>query len=244
MEISFTYLTNKDRIKPGRNKILIDTGSNCSVFNNIEMLEGVRRSKHKLKAFTNGGSQELEYRGFLPGFFEVWYNPESMIDILSFDEVSRKFRITMDTGEENTIKVHIDEEHGKVLRFKSIEAGIYILDANDNELVTHYSYLNVDNNEAINYNSRREIAKAEEARKLYTHSNMPGQNKFISLVERNYYRNSPVTVEDVRRALELYGPLGGNIQGRAVRNRPRPLEDRRIVNIPQCIKDRHSAVSM
>lgn len=137
VEISFTYLTNKDRIQPDRNKILIDTGSNCSVFNNIEMLEGVRRSKHKLKAFTNGGSQESEYRGFLPGFFEVWYNPESMINILSFDEVSKRFRITMDTGEENTIKVHIDEEKGKVLRFKSIEAGLYILEANDNELVTH-----------------------------------------------------------------------------------------------------------
>ena len=221
MEISFVYLTNKDRIQPDRNKILIDTGSNCSVFNNIEVLERVRRSKHKLKAFTNGGLQESEYRGFLPGFFEVWYNPESMINILSFDEVSKRFRIIMDTGEENTIKEHIDEENGKVLRFKSIEAGLYILDANDNELVTHYSYLNVENNEALIYYSRREIAKAEEARRLYTHSNIPGQNKFISLIEKNYYRDSLVTVEDVRRALELYGPYEGNIQGRAVRNRPR-----------------------
>ena len=130
IEISYTYLTDSHRIEPDRNKILIDTGSNCSVFNNMEMLEGVRKSKNKLRAFTNGGSQESEFKGFLPGFFEVWYNPDSMINILSFDEVSKKFRITMDTAKENTILVHTDEEKGKVLRFRSIDAGLYILDCN------------------------------------------------------------------------------------------------------------------
>ena len=164
--ISFTYLTNRERVKPDRTKVLIDTGSNCSVFNNIEMLENVRKSKHKLKAYTNGGSHESEYKGFLPGFFEVWYNPNSMINILSFNDVSEKFRITMDTAEENAILVHVDEENGRVMRFKSIDAGLYILDANDNDFVNHYSYLNVENDNAIEYYSRREIDKADEARRL------------------------------------------------------------------------------
>jgi hypothetical protein len=110
--------------------------------------------------------------------------------------------------------MHVDEENDRVMKFKSIDAGLYIIAANDNDFVNHYSYLNVENNNAIEYYSRREIDKADEARRLYIHSNMPGQNKFIKLVENNYFRDSLVTVEDVRRAMELYGPLEGNIQGR------------------------------
>ena len=48
--ISYTYMADKRTKKAeiGRRSILLDTGSNCSVFNNVEMLTDVRKSKNKL----------------------------------------------------------------------------------------------------------------------------------------------------------------------------------------------------
>ena len=56
--ISFIYMANgrKSDVEIDKHKILLDTGSNCSVFNNIDMLTDIRKSRTKLKAFTDGGS--------------------------------------------------------------------------------------------------------------------------------------------------------------------------------------------
>lgn len=42
---------------------------------------------------------------------------------------------------------------------------------------------------------------------------MPGYQRFTDLVQRNYFRNSPVTVEDVHRALTIYGEEPSALQG-------------------------------
>ena len=77
----------------------------------------------------------------LPGFFEVWYNPNSMMNILSSGEVAQRFRVTMDTAVANTINVHIDEDSGAIMKFREMRSGLYVLETNNNDLVTHYSYL-------------------------------------------------------------------------------------------------------
>ena len=73
---------------------------------------------------------------------------------------------------------------------------------------------------------------------------MPGYNRFIRLVEKNYFRDSPITVEDVRRALDIYGQEEATIQGRRTRSRPQRIQQRQILNIPQAIKDRHGDISI
>ena len=64
--------------------ILLDTGSNCSIFNCRSMLQGVHCSKTKLCILTNSSYQDSHLVGNLPGFFQVWYNKESHLNILSF----------------------------------------------------------------------------------------------------------------------------------------------------------------
>ena len=77
--------------------ILIDTDSNWSVFDNAAYLQNVRRNSKSLRAYTNGGHQDSHADGDLPGLFTVWCNPASMLNILSFSEVSNHYRITVDT---------------------------------------------------------------------------------------------------------------------------------------------------
>ena len=87
--------------------ILLDTGSTVSVFNNRKMLTDIKTTPNTMRALTNGGFQDSNMRGILPGFFPVWFNSESRLNILAWKDVREKFCITADTGAANEIVVHV-----------------------------------------------------------------------------------------------------------------------------------------
>ena len=72
--------------------------------------------------------------------FDVWYNPESMLNILAFSDVRKHFRVTMDTSVENKIRVHTKEGH--VLEFEEVKLGLYLLQNYNvsNKKVSAYSF--------------------------------------------------------------------------------------------------------
>ena len=65
-----------------------------------------------------------DMEGDIPGWFTAYYNPNSLMNMFSFQDVRKRFRVTMDTGEENAIIVHLDE--GKVVKFLETDNGLYI----------------------------------------------------------------------------------------------------------------------
>ena len=125
--MSFQYLHGgEDRYDD--TDILIDTGSTVSMIRNKKMLINITSSAKTLRAYTNGGHQDSNKVGEFPGFFKVWYNPDSMLNILSFKDVRKRFKVTVYTSVENAICVHIDD--GKVLKFAEVESGLYLLQNN------------------------------------------------------------------------------------------------------------------
>ena len=58
---------------------------------------------------SNGGVMVTNEEGDLPGFFTVYYNPKSLMNIIAFSDMRRRFRVTVDTSKENEILVHADE---------------------------------------------------------------------------------------------------------------------------------------
>ena len=63
-----------------------------------------------------------------------------MLNILSFRDVMRRFKVTSDTSVENSICVHMED--GKVLKFKETDSGLYLLSNNkpkNNKKVSAYS---------------------------------------------------------------------------------------------------------
>jgi len=237
------FMGNENSHEHCTNCILLDTGSNISVFNNASLLTNISASQFKQRVYTNGGHQDSGHVGHLPGFFDVWFNPESRLNILSFAEVSRKFRITIDTAQESAIYVHISQN--KVIKFKEVKNGLYVLTVNPlkpKTLVMNYSsYFNSVKENKANF-SKREIEGANNARKLYRHINMPGNKFFLHLVKTNYFRNSPVTPDDVERATMIYGPDLSFLKGKSTRKRPKSIENIQIVDIPPIIKQYHTKI--
>ena len=94
------------------------------------MLIDIRKIDKPINGISNGGTMVTDREGDLPGFFTVYYNPKSLMNISAFCDTRRMFRTTMDTSKEVDILVHIGEN--KIMRFLEIGASLYLWKPEDN----------------------------------------------------------------------------------------------------------------
>ena len=80
-----------------------------------------------MTVYTNGGQVQYNRVGtfsLLP--FQVYFDEQSMENILSLKDVSSHFRVTMDTMVEHSMNMHVSDHH--VLKFKQCGEGLHFLD--------------------------------------------------------------------------------------------------------------------
>ncbi|KAI2512541.1 Reverse transcriptase (RNA-dependent DNA polymerase) [Fragilaria crotonensis] len=134
--------------------VLLDSQSTVSVFKNASMLTNIRRSPNVLRAITNGGHQDSCLLGDFPNLGPVWYNSDSIANILSLSEV-RKF-----------------VEH---------DNGLYVFVPNSSADVTGYTLVStVAENKRMF--TQREIRNADLARELYRKIGRPNEAEFQSIL--------------------------------------------------------------
>ena len=147
-----------------KNWILLDSQSTVSVFKNPAMLANIRQSPHILRALTNGGHQDSNLIGDFPNLGPVWYNSESLANILSLPDVRKVCRVTMDTGKESALCVH--RLDGSVMKIREHDCGLYVYVPNNSNQVAAYTLVStVAANKKLF--TTREIAAADAARELY-----------------------------------------------------------------------------
>jgi hypothetical protein len=154
-------------------QILLDSGSSCSVFCDRNLLSNIGRSDHSITAYTNGGAQESHFYGDFDGFFRVWYNPDCMLNILSWAEVASHFRITSDSAIEDCIYVRISD--GIKICFTNINDDIYLLDKSDMDKLksfTSYSYANIVDENKLDFTAC-ELEGADTAKALFKAMGFP-----------------------------------------------------------------------
>ena len=168
-----------------------------------------------------------------------------MVNILAWCDVRRKFRITTDTNAEAAINVHISKNH--TIKFKEVESGLYIYNmedtTKDNNGPLGHSFLNLTSENMSNF-TKSQIRQAERAKKSYTAIRMPSYDKYISLLNQNLIRNCPVTTEDVKRALFIWGPEIATIKGKTTRIKPKHAPNTTTIPLPRTTQDFHSAVTL
>ena len=102
------------------NWILLDSQSTISVFRNPALLTNIRSSDRTLRALTNGGHQDSTMVGDFPNLGEVWYNRESIANILSLADVRKVCRVTMDSLYNPALQVH--HLDGTIMKFVEHES--------------------------------------------------------------------------------------------------------------------------
>ena len=222
--------------------ILLDSQSTISVFNNRDMLTNVRRSPHVLRAITNGGFQDSNMIGEFPNLGDVWYNRESIANILSLAEVRKVCRVTMDTTTEPAMFVH--RLDGSLMKFVEHPSGLYVFSNNNSASTTAYTMVSTVAEHKRMF-SRRQLEDADRARDLYRKLGRPSEAEFQSILQLNLIRNCPVTPDDAKRALLIYGPDVAVLKGKMTRTTAAPrVPTFEAIPIPAPIAAHHRNVTL
>jgi len=86
--------------------VLLDSPSTVSVFCNAKLLTNIRPCTILLIVLTNGGCQVSKQVGKICNLGTVWYNPQSLANILSLAEIHLRYRVMMDTALKASMCVH------------------------------------------------------------------------------------------------------------------------------------------
>ena len=136
------------------------------MFYNLTFVLNIRPSvSHFIELYTNGGTQTSSLVGDTRYFGEVWYNPDSIANILSLGKLSSMYRVTMDSSISHTMHVHL---HGSVITtFNEMPNGLYCHNTRSysdqlRDQVIIFSFVNtVETNQSL-YTIRRVIGVDNE----------------------------------------------------------------------------------
>jgi hypothetical protein len=159
--------------------------------------------------------------GTVKHFGDVWFNADSLANILSMAAVRKVCRITMDTSVEAAMNVH--RKDGTVMKFREYKSGLYYYDASEHRAASNpsstsedYTFLNTVAGNKANL-TRREIEGADRARTLYRKIGHPAEQEYNEILDNNSIRNCPVTSDNARRALHIYGPELATVKSKTVK---------------------------
>ena len=228
------------------NWILLDSESSQHLFKNRRLLRDVEAvtNGESLRLYTNGGYMDTNQKGKF-GNFLVWFNAESLANILSLALVTEEYRVTMDSDVEDALIVHLSQQHR--IKFKKDPRGLYYLDTTKldlSKLTRAFNFLSTVKENKKMYGIR-DIRKADEANALNRKVNHQAKDKYLRIIKDNWIRNVPFTVGDVRRSHDIYGPPIPPIKGRTRYQEAQRISDAHdIIQIPKQMYDNLKHVTL
>lgn len=108
--------------------ILLNSQSTVSMFNNPDMFTNICESGRTLRAVTNGGFQDSSLVGDFGNLGEVWYNTESIANILSLADVCKVCRVTMYFAD--TAAINVYRRNSTIMQFCEHPSGLYVFNPN------------------------------------------------------------------------------------------------------------------
>jgi hypothetical protein len=234
---SYSFATGKFSM---RNHLLLDNQSSLHVFCNPQSVSNVRSSGRKLKLTSNRGNLLILEVADFEGFnIEVWYSEDAMTNILSLSLVKREYSISYD-GE--VFIIH-QAKHGYAdMVFKRHPSGLHVYDPDDPCSHASYSFVKTVKDNMAMF-TKRQIVNAELACKLQAGMAYPSILDLKWVVQSNQIKDSPVTAQDVKVALKIWGPSVALLKGKTVRRTP-PVVVQDIVEVPKEIRENHKHVTL
>ena len=117
------------------------------------------------------------------------------------------------------------------MKFAEYKSGLYYYDAskdnapaesnNTSATVEAYLFLNTVAGNKAAY-PQHKIEGADKARALYRKLGHPSEHEFNNILNNNMIRNCPITPDDAKRALNIYGPDIMTLKGKTAKSRTRP----------------------
>jgi hypothetical protein len=217
--------------------ILLDNQSTVDVFSNEKLLKNIRTVPSSMRIRTQAGEITTNTVGDLHNYGSVWYCEGGIANILSLNNVKRRYKVTFDSENGNEFVVH--KPCGGTRTFRQSPRGLYYMSTSDGSGTTLVS--TVDENKS-KY-SASDYSRALLARNLQKKIGRPSLKTFLEIVNGKRLRNNPITRDDVLAAEDIFGPDLGSLKGKTVRKASGRV-DVRMVPIPAVIMERYKRVTL
>ena len=202
-----------------KNLVLLDSDSTNTIFCNQAYVTNIRKAEKPFGIQTNGGTLIVTKQCNILHLGTHWFN-ENAITNISLADMSKKFRVAMDTQKENALIVHLN---GKKIKFSQMPGDVYARKPKDNndETINHnkqketQNYLTVQDN--YKFLSNRQIKKVQEVKRLQNTLGTPSNADLKTIITMNMIQNDQITHEDINLAEQTFGKSIDTIKGKTIR---------------------------
>jgi hypothetical protein len=148
----------------------------------------------------------------LPGYGEVWYNPNGIANILSLSKVEEQYHVTYDRADDKGFTVHKGD--GETCTFKKSKCGLFYFD------ITARADLVLLNTVADNQAryTVRSYKQAQLAHKVQSLIGNPSTGTYMHAINKNLLQNCPITRDDIMAAEDFLGPSVNSLKGKTVQH--------------------------
>ena len=176
----------------------------------------------QLSCHTNGGSQVSQKQAKFRDFGRVWFNNQSLVNILSFAKVRKTPKFKVDYNQaKNALIVTLPDK--SIMPFIQRPWGLYYYGVCwKSYRCNAFAFVNtVQDN--LNMFTPRRAKKAEAARSLYTKLGRPSTATFRYMVAHQLMKHCDIDVTNVDRADKIFGPNLGSLKRKTVHTAPAPV---------------------
>lgn len=221
--------------------ILADSCSSVDIMSSRELLHDIHNVDAPLTLHCNAGTVTISQQGYLGDYPEpVWYHPEGIANILSLRNITRHYRVTLDSKSNNALRLHQDD--GSVIDFYPSKTGLYHTAPNTlEEARGMWTLINTVQQQAQQY-TRRQVREATMARQMQNIIMHPSDHHLASTAI-HHLRGCPITKQSITVANDVFGPNLGSLKGKTV-HRPSPHVRAGIDPVPPEILTRHHDVTL
>ena len=224
--------------------VYLDSTSSFNQVFKEEHLDEVKKVSTSLRAHCNAGTSHADEKGLLLGVFECWLVRNGIANILSVPQLERDgFEV-----EYVKRKWSIVCPNGTVLSLKrdsGLCEGFPYLDMRDlkSDGVAMAQMVETVRGNVEGF-TKRELAKANLARKAQAVLASPSETEFMKMVSNNTgVKNIPIVPSDLTRARIIFGPDRPNVAGKTVRKKPARV-DTDTLGIPDDFHRLHRFITL
>ncbi len=179
-----------------KNYILLNNQSTINQIANPKLLKNIRKASKPITVHCNAGSTTTDLKGEL-GSITVKHSPYSIANVLLLHSIKQRHRVMYDSWDHGRVfQVHTP---GGVVEFKSSTCSLNYLDVTDEDSRVEWMLVNTMRANFEGF-TRREVEKANEARRLQGMIGNPTKREFAGMVHEKLITNCPVTVHNINNA--------------------------------------------
>jgi hypothetical protein len=148
---------------------------------------------------------------------QIWVNPQGIANILSLDNVSKHYCVTMDTNTSKSIILHRNDS--SLIHFTPCSKGLYHYALQRNESLTDFwSMISTVADNAKQF-TKWQYKNADLAWRVQNIIMHPGSCKFMD-ISINHIRNCPINKQHIQTAESIFGPYLGSLKGKTTYHMP------------------------